>query len=86
MIRLKSIIKENIDSQKPFSLSQTDRWEYVQSKSGTWYTRKKGTPGTGNWINMEETLTPEKYDIAYRRIKDIVSGVKPGGYNTNTNI
>jgi len=86
MIRLKHLLAEatEIDWDKPFTLSPTDPWEYIHDpETGNLYTRKRGSK---KWIDMERALSPEKYDIAYRRIKDVVSGFKKGGSNTDSNV
>jgi hypothetical protein len=82
MIRLKQLLREDIDWNKPFSLSTTDPWEYWHDPAdGKLYTRKRGAT---KWIDMQAVLTPGQYDKAYGRIKDIVSGFKPGGVQTGS--
>jgi hypothetical protein len=83
MIKLKNMLNESIDWEKPFTLAATDAWEYYHNPvDQILYTRKKGAT---KWINMETALTPERYDKAYRRIKDAVSGfASVKGSNTGT--
>lgn len=84
MIKLKNIM-EGIDDTKPFTLADSDAWEYYYNpKDQIFYTRKKGTT---KWINMEKALSPERYDKAYRRLKDAISGFAAvKAYNTGTAI
>ena len=83
MIRLKHLLFESdgpIDWHVPFSLSPNDPWEYLNKpEDNKLYTRKRGTT---KWIDMQSVLTPGQYDKAYRRIKDIVSGLKKSGVQT----
>jgi len=85
MIKLKNMLNEAINWEKPFTLADSDAWEYYHNPvDQVLYTRKKGAT---NWINMETALTPERYDKAYRKIKDAVTGfASVKGFNTGTAI
>jgi murein DD-endopeptidase MepM/ murein hydrolase activator NlpD len=82
MIRLKQLLFEqstiNLKSEDksdkliynqadtPFSLSDTDPWEYYQdAKNKTWYTRRKGNTA---WIDMEANLSAENWNTALERL------------------
>jgi hypothetical protein len=79
------MLNEAINWEKPFTLADSDAWEYYHKPADQiLYTRKKGST---KWINMQIALTPERYNKAYKKIKDAVSGFSSvTGFNTGTAI
>ena len=70
MINLKKLLLEGVSPQskltEPFTLSDTDNWEYyVDEKTEIVYTRKKGTT---KWLDMQSELSPANYKIAIDKI------------------
>ena len=57
-------------AETPFSLSDTDPWEYYQdAKTKTWYTRRKGNTA---WIDMQANLSAENWQTALERLTSYI--------------
>lgn len=53
---------------KPVVNLKGDRtYDYMQDANGNWLTKRKNS--SGNWINMQDKLSPEKYKVAVNNIQ-----------------
>jgi hypothetical protein len=56
-------------SQSPVIITTHDQVYDYKYENGIWYTRKKGS---ANWINMQQALNPENYQLAISRLQKYV--------------